>query len=240
VDTPKAKTALRPPFHACDIVVYEGADLWAYRSRAVMLPIEIALFLTHLIQLLFMGMPVGVKAGSWVGGLALIFLMSMIREMVTLYVALQGGSFSPQIPWFNLPGHLISLMVGAGMTMSTFAQVNFFWLLYAHHWASCFVGGISDEGVEVAEDTQSLGAGLLTVVLFAFLGVHVYSMFSWLFWLLKAKTDKEPNQEMLQRAESKNAVMAFTSSNTTTLDLVRSNLARSGTTAQLALPQRGL
>ncbi|CAE8628610.1 unnamed protein product, partial [Polarella glacialis] len=240
VDTPKAKTALRPPFHACDIVVYEGADLWAYRSRAVMLPIEIALFLTHLIQLLFMGMPVGVKAGSWVGGLALIFLMSMIREMATLYVALQGGSFSPQIPWFNLPGHLISLMVGAGMTMSTFAQVNFFWLLYAHHWASCFVGGISDEGVEVAEDTQSLGAGLLTVVLFAFLGVHVYSMFSWLFWLLKAKTDRETNQEMLQRAESKNAVMAFTSSNTTTLDLVRSNLARSGTTAQLALPQRGL
>ncbi|CAE7746506.1 unnamed protein product [Symbiodinium sp. CCMP2592] len=64
-------------FHASQIVSHTGSGaIWQYRSEAVVLPLEIALFLTHMFQLLLVGMPVGVSAASWWLGLVLLVLFS--------------------------------------------------------------------------------------------------------------------------------------------------------------------
>ncbi|CAK0890669.1 unnamed protein product [Prorocentrum cordatum] len=133
---------LRTCFHPCQ-----------YRARAAMLPIEASLLLAHVCQLATMGMPVGPSTGAWVGGIGCIGGAALCREGAIAVLGRTFQSTMPTMPWAKLPVHLVAMMTGVGAVTAIFAQVQNHWLLYAHHWAACFLGGPGhDEGTDISKD----------------------------------------------------------------------------------------
>ncbi|CAE7209801.1 unnamed protein product [Symbiodinium sp. CCMP2456] len=204
-------------FHASQIVSHTGSGaIWQYRSEAVVLPLEIVLFLTHMFQLLLVGMPVGVSASSWWLGLVLLVLLSMAREVLSGVLSIWRRMLFPHIPWSALPGHLIAIVVGVAMATSTFSQVHFFWFFYAHHWAVCYIGGPSSTGMEVAEDKDAVGSIITGVIGVVLLFAHVYSFCLWSLWLGRLEWARQPSKERSRNKQE--LVQAFRRSASLTLD----------------------
>eukprot|EP00929_Paragymnodinium_shiwhaense_P082183 TRINITY_DN4322_c0_g3_i2.p1 TRINITY_DN4322_c0_g3~~TRINITY_DN4322_c0_g3_i2.p1 ORF type:complete len:2117 (-),score=567.74 TRINITY_DN4322_c0_g3_i2:339-6689(-) len=171
------------PFTGPEIVLRVGhIEPWAYRMRSAVLPIETVLLFAHLCQLVLMGMPVGVPQTTWWAGIAFIASGSIIREAVTHFVAERAGRLLPQIPWGQLPAHLLALMIGLGMSMVSYAQVNLFWLLYAHHWAACFVAAPSNRSVSTVSDDDVAPAVYTGILGGVVLLIDIASFVAWLRW----------------------------------------------------------
>jgi hypothetical protein len=150
-----------------------------------MLPIEVVLFLAHLCQLIFIGMPIGVEDSMWLRGLMLMAFASVAREVFAGGIARASGKMLPRMPWEKLPGSLIAFMMGVGVVLSAFVQVNSFWHLYAHHWAACFMGGSDSMGT--ARDTQVGDAVVMAVICIAVFGVDILSICSWAAWMAQLR-----------------------------------------------------
>eukprot|EP00439_Symbiodinium_sp_Y106_P063755 s3308_g9.t3 len=204
-------------FHASQIVSHTGSGaIWQYRSEAVVLPLEIALFLTHMFQLILVGMPVGISAASWWLGLVLLVLFSTAREIVSGVLSIWRRMLFPHIPWSALPGHLIAIVLGVAMATATFSQVHFLWFFYAHHWAVCYIGGPSSTGMEVVEDEDTGGSIMTGVIGVVLLVAHVYSFCLWSLWLGRLECARQPSKERSRNKQE--LVQAFRRSASLTLD----------------------
>ncbi|CAJ1330448.1 unnamed protein product [Effrenium voratum] len=183
-------------FNASQIVSRTGSRaVWPYRSEAAVLPCESALYVTHLFQLLFLGLPVGVSAGDWWGGLVLLLLFAALRETISVVLCVRKHLLFPEVPWSALPGPLVALVAGAAVAIFTLAQAHFYWLLYAHHWAVCYVG----TGMEVAEDSDVTAGVLLGIWSLLLLAAHVYSFLLWSVWMRQVKMNRRaPTQKQVQ------------------------------------------
>eukprot|EP00930_Biecheleria_cincta_P054884 TRINITY_DN41272_c0_g1_i1.p1 TRINITY_DN41272_c0_g1~~TRINITY_DN41272_c0_g1_i1.p1 ORF type:complete len:1998 (-),score=388.66 TRINITY_DN41272_c0_g1_i1:390-6383(-) len=218
-DAPKVASA---PFYASEIVQQTGdANAWPHRSQAIVLPAEIVLLMSHLCQLLFVGMPVGVSAASWACGLGIFILSSAFREAFLCVLERKWAIARATVPWLKLPIHLLGLIVGVGMTLSIFMQVVFFWSMYAHHWASCFTGGPKNAVIESERDSYLLGAIVMGISGCMLLASNTYSFGSWMVWIKATSVARMPKTGDLVRNSSK---MSLGDSD----DLVRAFLSASG------------
>jgi len=160
---------------------------WASRSQAMLLPTEVAILISHLSQLTFMGMPVGISGWIWMLGLFCVACVSGLREVLAKVMARRSWQATPEIPWPHLRGHTVALVFSAGLVTSTLVQVRFSWILYAHHWGSCFMSLPNDDRVSTPQDTEVLGVVFMASVAALMLGVVMSSFFLWFDWAMRAE-----------------------------------------------------
>lgn len=207
--TPSSSGDREALFTAGEILLRAHTHPWAYRSRAVMFPMEASLLFAHVCLLVYAGMPVGVKQTSWLVGLVLIAVGSWSRELLTQTLVQWSQSIVPRIPWSRLPSHLVCVMASVGLSLSIFSQVSMLWLFYAHHWAACFfrpVDRTDSEPSPSAGDVVRIVATILINV--AALAFVLQSFLSWTAWSermrqqLTAHRPKSP-----RKSKDKNKVM---------------------------------